>query len=130
MKCPNCGSVMNSARPAGGKPSENICPNCGLKKPSRNEMKAESFPEFDLGSFESSELPEPSRPSSSKAKKNTSTSKVKKRTEKAKYATELRQISRELTSRLGDLEIQISRRIEELQALSVRLEQFIETYED
>ncbi|MFH1018141.1 MAG: hypothetical protein V1798_08165 [Pseudomonadota bacterium] len=116
---------MNSVRSADNKPPENHCPNCGLKKSARPDIKAEPRVGFEFSSPEYSEASRISKP-----KKNPTTSKVKKRIEKAKHFSELRQISKELASRLGDLEIQISRRLEDLQALSVRLTQVIENEDD
>jgi len=57
-------------------------------------------------------------------------SKIKRRKAKAQKMTELRQISKELVQRVNDIEIQFDRRLEELQALSLRLTQLIESEDD
>ncbi len=104
---------------------ENFCPNCGMKAAGKAVVKAEARAAFDFSPSEFSKVSHTSKP-----KKNSTTSKTKKRMEKAKHLSELRQISKELAGRIGDLEIQLSRRLEEMQALSVRLTQLIETDDD
>ena len=126
MKCPNCGVLMNLARSPVSKLAENICPNCGLKRPAKAQVKADTI--SDPIPFSAPDFAQTGP--ASKSKKNTTASKSRKQMEKAHHLTDLRQVAKELASRVGDLEIQVSRRLEDLQAISVRLAQLIENYED
>jgi DNA-directed RNA polymerase subunit M/transcription elongation factor TFIIS len=124
MKCPNCGQMM---KPSAStlQVQEYMCGHCGMKKKVPHEaiegtVKKVSAPVHKLERLVSSP----------KAKHTTSTSKVKKRMEKAKRVSEMRQIYKDLTSRINDLEIQMGRKVEELQTIAVRLGQMLESDND
>jgi DNA repair exonuclease SbcCD ATPase subunit len=119
MICPNCGIPMRELRNPRLGVVDYACPGCGLTKRERSSVAAER-----TEAAPPPPLPEPEK------KKVTSVSRVQKRVKKAKQTTELRQALKELSGRLNDLDIQLDRRMEELQAAVVKLAQVIEQLDD
>ena len=122
MKCPNCGAVMKTMGNT-SKGVEYSCTNCGMRRHGLADA-----PTAEVAARETKK--ERLAPEVSKTKSKTSVSKIQKRLDKAKRLTELRQIAKDLTSRINDLEIQMDRKVEELQTISVRLQQMIESDPD
>jgi hypothetical protein len=130
------------------------CLKCGTKKSvsvssEKNLSKHEGIDLSELQYFEreegSSEEIEISLPSSveespqkkssntssstgSKQKKTSITQK-RRRVSRAKQYSEMRQISKDLIGRINDMEIQVERRLEELQSVAVRLQQLVDTFD-
>ena len=139
MHCPKCGGPTYSTRSG-----VRVCRHCGTKS-SQPSFKSDSPDEHTEFGFAEKELEsksekkaqersktqnpppqktQPKKKSASKPRK-TSPTRARKRLSEAQQYTELRRAVKDLTGKVNDLDIQVSRRVEELQAIVVRLEQFL-----
>jgi len=124
---------MRLVQGANPKVQEFYCGGCGLKLSKAKGASPESDVKRDYFipvDGDQTVLGDKESPSSSEKKERTSRSKSKKKQKQTQRASELRRISTELKARVRDLEIQTERRIEELQALVVQIDQLIDSYED
>lgn len=121
-------------------PPEESLPNLNDLEPSEKEIIQAEATEFKQASEPEPPPPPPPSPkpkapaveppAAQPKSKGTSPTRKKKRAAQAQRLTELRRLSRDITARVNDIEIQVDRRLEEIQNLLIQLDQAIEAYED
>ena len=127
---------MKISQGSPSRPTEFQCMQCGFKKLVSSSPGGQDLEKFKLAPKEEEktqfvETTPPPEPTPTPAvRKKTSTVARKKGQDQAKRLTELRQVSKELISRIADLQIQFERRIEELQKSAVELQKVVESFHE